>query len=480
MKTAELIFVPLPETGHLLSTIEFGKRLLNLDRRISMITILSMNLPYAPHADASLASLTASEPGIRIISLPEIHDPPPIKLLDTSSETYILDFIHKNIPCLRKTIQDLVSSSSSSGGGSSHVAGLILDFFCVGLIDIGREVNLPSYIFMTSNFGFLGVLQYLPERQRLTPSEFDESSGEEELHIPAFVNRVPAKVLPPGVFDKLSYGSLVKIGERLHEAKGILVNSFTQVEPYAAEHFSQGRDYPHVYPVGPVLNLTGRTNPGLASAQYKEMMKWLDEQPDSSVLFLCFGSMGVFPAPQITEIAHALELIGCRFIWAIRTNMAGDGDPQEPLPEGFVDRTMGRGIVCSWAPQVDILAHKATGGFVSHCGWNSVQESLWYGVPIATWPMYAEQQLNAFEMVKELGLAVEIRLDYVADGDRVTLEIVSADEIATAVRSLMDSDNPVRKKVIEKSTVARKAVGDGGSSTVATCNFIKDILGDHF
>ncbi|CAD5311987.1 unnamed protein product [Arabidopsis thaliana] len=308
MKTAELIFVPLPETGHLLSTIEFGKRLLNLDRRISMITILSMNLPYAPHADASLASLTASEPGIRIISLPEIHDPPPIKLLDTSSETYILDFIHKNIPCLRKTIQDLVSSSSSSGGGSSHVAGLILDFFCVGLIDIGREVNLPSYIFMTSNFGFLGVLQYLPERQRLTPSEFDESSGEEELHIPAFVNRVPAKVLPPGVFDKLSYGSLVKIGERLHEAKGILVNSFTQVEPYAAEHFSQGRDYPHV----------------------------------------------------------------------------------------------------------------------------------------------------------------------------VTLEIVSADEIATAVRSLMDSDNPVRKKVIEKSSVARKAVGDGGSSTVATCNFIKDILGDHF
>ncbi|KAL1202021.1 UDP-glycosyltransferase 71C5 [Cardamine amara subsp. amara] len=475
MKKAELIFIPLPETGHLLSTIEFGKRLINLDRRISMITILSMNLPYAPHADASLASLTASEPGIRLISLPEIHDPPPIKLLDTSSETYILDFVDKNIPILRKTIQDLVSSSSQG-----HVAGLVIDFFCVGLIDIGREVNLPSYIFMTSNFGFLGFLQYLPERHRLISSEFDDSSEEEELPIPAFVNRVPAKVLPSGVFDKVSYRSLVKIGERLQESRGILVNSFSEVEPYAADHFSRGRDYPRVYPVGPVLNLTGRTNPGLASAQYEEMMKWLDEQPDSSVLFLCFGSMGVFPAPQITEIAHALELVGYRFIWAIRTNMAGDGDPQEPLPEGFVDRTKNRGIVCSWAPQVDILAHKATGGFVSHCGWNSVQESLWYGVPIATWPMYAEQQLNAFEMVKELGLAVEIRLDYVADGDRVTLEIVSADEIAIAVRSLMDVDNPIRKKVKEISAVARKAVGDGGSSVVATGDFIRDILEDHF
>ncbi|CAH2038686.1 unnamed protein product [Thlaspi arvense] len=404
MKKAELIFIPLPETGHLLSTIEFGKRLMNLDPRISMITILSMKLPYAPHADASLASLTASEPGIRLISLPEIQDPPPIKLLDTSSETYILDFVDKNIPFLRKTIRDLVDSN--------HVVGLILDFFCVGLIDIGREVNLPSYIFMTSNFGFLGFLQYLPERNRLNSLEFNESSSKEELPIPAFVNRVPAKV-----------------------------------EPYAAEHFTRGRDYPHVYPVGPVLNLTGRTNPGLASAQYEEMMKWLDGQPDSSVLFLCFGSMGVFSAPQIQQIAHALERVGFRFIWAIRTNMAGDGDPHEPLPEGLVHRTMGRGIVCRE-----------------------------YGVPIATWPMYAEQQLNAFEMVKELGLAVEIRLHHVADGDRITLEIVSADEIATAVRSLMDGDNPIRKKVKEISVVARKAVGDGGSSMAATGDFIRDIF----
>lgn len=58
-----------------------------------------------------------------------------------------------------------------------------------------------------------------------------------------------------------------------------------------------------------------------------------------------------------------------------------------------------------------VLAHKAIGGLVSHCGWNSIMESLWYGVPIATWPIYAEQQMNAFEMVKELELAVEITLD---------------------------------------------------------------------
>ncbi|KAG2260629.1 hypothetical protein Bca52824_079923 [Brassica carinata] len=454
MKKSELIFIPLPQTGHLTSTFMLAKRLINLDRRISTITILCMKLPFAPNADAYLASLTASEPRIRHISLPEVQHTP------TDETDDFLDSVDKNIPSIKKTIKDLVSSSSES-----HV--LVLDFFCVRMIDIACSENIPCYIFMTANLAYLGFLKYLPERHRLTPSEFDLSSGERELSIPVFLNKVPASVIPRGVFNKLYYKTFVNIGQRLHEARGILVNSFSDAEPHAAEHFSRGGgNYPRVYPIGPVLDLTGLTKTEPPSAQYEEMMKWLDEQPDSSVLLLCFGSMGVFSASQIKQIAHALELVGVRFIWAIRTNTAGDGDPHEPLPEGFADRTMGRGIVCSWAPQVDILAHKATGGFVSHCGWNSIQESLWYGVPIATWPMYAEQQLNAFEMVKELGLAVEIRLDYVADGDNATPEIVSAGEIATAVK--------------EMSAMARKALGDGGSSMVATIDFIRDVLGDQF
>ena len=56
-----------------------------------------------------------------------------------------------------------------------------------------------------------------------------------------------------------------------------------------------------------------------------------------------------------------------------------------------------------WTPQVEILAHRATGGFVSHCGWNSILESLLHGVPIVTWPLSAEQQINAFQMVRDLG-----------------------------------------------------------------------------
>ncbi|KAL0008657.1 hypothetical protein SO802_010159 [Lithocarpus litseifolius] len=122
----------------------------------------------------------------------------------------------------------------------------------------------------------------------------------------------------------------------------------------------------------------------------------------------------------IKEIAYALEHSGCRFLWSLRKPPPSGGiaspsdytNLEEILPQGFIERTQGIGKVIGWAPQVAILGHSAIGGFVSHCGWNSMLESLWFGVPIAAWPMYAEQQINAFEMMKELGLAVEVKMDY--------------------------------------------------------------------
>jgi hypothetical protein len=47
-----------------------------------------------------------------------------------------------------------------------------------------------------------------------------------------------------------------------------------------------------------------------------------------------------------------------------------------------------------WAPQMQILKHLATGGFLSHCGWNSILETVCAGVPILAWPAAAEQHLN--------------------------------------------------------------------------------------
>ena len=160
----------------------------------------------------------------------------------------------------------------------------------------------------------------------------------------------------------------------------------------------------------------------------------------------------------------------------------GEEDYEELLPDGFLKRTQGRGMVCGWAPQVEVLAHKAVGGFVSHCGWNSTLESLWFGVPIVTWPIYAEQQINAFQMVRELGLGVELRLDYSCNpfgnvGD--SGDLVTAAEIERAVRCVMDTENVVRERVREMGEKSRKALVDGGSSFASLVCLVEDMLGNN-
>ncbi|CBI23929.3 unnamed protein product, partial [Vitis vinifera] len=122
-----------------------------------------------------------------------------------------------------------------------------------------------------------------------------------------------------------------------------------------------------------------------------------------------------------------------------------------------------------------ILAHSAVGGFVSHCGWNSTLESMYYGVPVATWPMFAEQQINAFQMVKDLGLAVEIKMDYNKDSSY----IVSAQEIEIGLKNLMNIDNEVRKKREEMKKISRKVMIEGGSSHFSLGHFIEDVIDQH-
>ncbi|EOA40299.1 hypothetical protein CARUB_v10009025mg [Capsella rubella] len=470
-KKTELIFIPVPSTGHLLVHIEFAKRLINLDHRIHTITILNLSSPSSPHASVFARSLIASQPKIRLHDLPSLHDPPPFDLYQRAPEAYIVKLIKQNTPLIKDTVSTIIRK----GSDSVRVAGLILDFFCNSLInDVGNELNLPSYIYLTCNARYLGMMKYLPDRHRKIASEFDLSSGDEDLTVPGFVNAIPTKFMPPGLFIREAYEAYVELAPRFADAKGILVNSFAELEPHPFDYFSHLTKFPPVYPVGPILSLKDRASPKEEAADRDRIVRWLEDQPESSVVFLCFGSKGTVDEPQVKEIARALELVGCRFLWSIRTSSVVETDPDDVLPDGFMGRVAGQGLVCGWAPQVEILAHKAIGGFVSHCGWNSTLESLWFGVPVATWPMYAEQQLNAFTLVKELGIAVDLRMDYVSGrGDLVT-----CDEIARAVRSLMDGGDEKRKKVKEVADAARKALMDGGSSSLATIRFIGELLDD--
>ncbi|KAL2905184.1 Scopoletin glucosyltransferase, partial [Bienertia sinuspersici] len=78
------------------------------------------------------------------------------------------------------------------------------------------------------------------------------------------------------------------------------------------------------------------------------------------------------------------------FIWVVKNRKS-----KEWLPTGFKQRIGEKGLLIrGWAPQVLILEHEAIGAFVTHCGWNWTLEAISAGVPMITWPIFAEQFYN--------------------------------------------------------------------------------------
>ncbi|XP_057971751.1 anthocyanidin 3-O-glucosyltransferase 2-like [Malania oleifera] len=461
-KMAELVFIPSAGMGHLVSIVEMAKLLAARNRDFS-ITILVMKLPFDSIGSAHLDSLAASLPAgrIRFLNLP--YDDHSLAHLAsaTSTRRILSNFIEYYKPRVRDAVAELASSDSI------RLAGFVIDMFCTPMIDIADEFHLPSYVFFTSGAAFLGFmlhLQCLLDGRNQDLTELKDSDA--ELAIPTFVNPVPTKIMPLVALDEGASKMFFDHARRFRETKGIIVNTFRELEPYAVGSILDDPKVPPVYPVGPIVNLHSSTNQNL------EIIKWLDDQPPLSVVFLCFGSKGSFGEDQVREIAHGIERSSHKFLWSLRRPPPKDKiefptdytNPEDVLPEGFLDRTSDMGRVIGWSPQVAVLSHPAIGGFVSHCGWNSTLESIWCGVPMASWPIYAEQQMNAFEMVRELGLAVEITLDYKKEIMQEASRIVSADDIERGIKCVMECDSEIRRKVQQKREESRKALVEGGSS----------------
>ncbi|KAM0001837.1 putative anthocyanidin 3-O-glucosyltransferase [Helianthus debilis subsp. tardiflorus] len=84
--------------------------------------------------------------------------------------------------------------------------------------------------------------------------------------------------------------------------------------------------------------------------------------------------------------------------------------------------------------------------------------------------MYSEQPLNAFEMVVELGLAIDLKSDYKIDtfNPGANIVIVTAEEREGGLRRVMEN-NEDKAKAKEMSKMSRATATGGGSSYVESC-----------
>jgi UDP:flavonoid glycosyltransferase YjiC (YdhE family) len=121
-------------------------------------------------------------------------------------------------------------------------------------------------------------------------------------------------------------------------------------------------------------------------------------------------------------------------------------------------------IIRGWAPQVLILDHQATGGFVTHCGWNSLLEGVAAGLPMVTWPVGAEQFYNEKLVTQVLRTGVSVGASKhmkVMMGD-----FISREKVDKAVREVLagEAAEERRRRAKKLAAMAKAAVEEGGSS----------------
>ncbi|PKU68169.1 hydroquinone glucosyltransferase-like [Dendrobium catenatum] len=458
---AHVVLLPSPGIGHLTPLAQLAKRLV-LNHKLSATIITFSDL-----SSGIQQSLLSSLPnGVTSVSLPAIP------LDDLSINTHIVTrlsvMISRSVPFLRETLLTLQKTR--------HIVAYIIDHFGGETLSLASELSIPRYIFCTTNFFYLSFLLNLPS---LYHDKHDDHNPNQFLFLPG-CTPLHRKDYSRSAIDKNSevFQWMLRHSKHHDQVDGIMVNSFEAMEGGPARFLKErGNGKPPVFSIGP---LTCNSRSDKRQAESGVCLRWLDQQPGRSVLFIAFGSGGTLSFKQTKEMALGLEMSGQRFLWVVRkpvdvdassayfNQCHGKHNPLGFLPEGFVERMKGKGMVVpSWAPQEEILAHGAIGGFLSHCGWNSTLESIVNGVPMITWPLYSEQPMNAVMLVE--GAKVALR-PTVMNND----EVVGKEAIADVVKDLMEGEGgkDVRKRMHELKDAAMKAVGADGSSNKALAQMV--------
>nr|URA11569.1 anthocyanidin 3-O-glucosyltransferase [Bacopa monnieri] len=161
----------------------------------------------------------------------------------------------------------------------------------------------------------------------------------------------------------------------------------------------------------PVL-VSGPVVPGPRADPLEEKWaEWLGQFEAKSVIFCAFGSETFLNDDQIKELALGLELTGFPFLLVFNFpgNLDASAEVRRALPEGFMERVRGKGVISSgWVQQQQILAHMSVGCYLCHAGFSSVVEALVNDCQLVMLPQKGDQFLNSKLVSGDLKAGVEV------------------------------------------------------------------------
>ncbi|KAI9118544.1 hypothetical protein K1719_010876 [Acacia pycnantha] len=243
------------------------------------------------------------------------------------------------------------------------------------------------------------------------------------------------------------------------KADYLLINTIQELEAEQINYLKAKSPF-RVYPIGPAIPFLELEPPNGDSST-----KWLDCQPNLSVLYISLGSFCSMSRAQMEELASALNTSGIRFLWACRSDA-----------EWLKEKCGDKGLVVPWCDQLKVLCHASIVGFWSHCGWNSILEACFAGVPVLGFPLFLDQFSNCrhIDEVWKNGRKV---------GGERSDDFVTKEEILKVLKMVMDLENRDGKKMRDTAkeikALFRRAIAKGGSSSfnLNLHAFIQDILG---
>ncbi|XP_022963845.1 7-deoxyloganetin glucosyltransferase-like [Cucurbita moschata] len=342
-----------------------------------------------------------------------------------------------------------------------------------------NEFKIPYALFWTASAcGYLGYMHYRKLiKQGLVPlkdaSHITDGYLENTVQWTEEMKNIRLRDLPSFIRttnpDDIMLNFLTQQMKRSQEASAIIINTYEPLELDVLNSLSS--ILRSIYTIGPLHLLANQIEDQslkvLGSnlwAEEPECVEWLNSKEPNSIVYVNFGSITVMTPEQLIEFAWGLANSGKPFLWITRPDVVvGDS---AILPPEFVEETKDRSMIASWCCQEQVLNHPSIGGFLTHSGWNSTLESICAGVPMISWPFFAEQQTNCRYCCTEWGIGMEIDSN------------VKRNEVEELVRELMDGEKgkKMRENVMNLKIKAEEAYNRGGSAYKNLDKLIDEVL----
>lgn len=478
------VLIPLLCPGHILPMMDMARSLAQKGVRVTVITTSHNAVRFGTAVERA----TASGLSIRLLQVrfpsQEAGLPERCDNADALPSFSSISKLFAGINMLQEPVEKLIEEMKPAP------SCLIADKYMTWAVETAWKFQIPWIAFD----GMSCFSQLCFHNLYISKVHETVSDGNQPFVVPNLPDRIEfSRFQLPGMFNPGSAMQISEVRERVRvaesEAYGVIVNSFEELEKKYVDRYREIKGG-KVWCIGPLslcnkneLEKSQRGSELLAKRDTE--LKWLDSRKQGTVIYACLGSLSRLTPPQFIELALALETSNYPFILVMTSKGGKVKELEKWVSEnGFEERTKGRSLLIrGWAPQVLILSHPAIGAFLTHCGWNSTIEGVSAGLPLITWPLFAEQFLNEKLIVQILGIGVSVgakTVRHLEDEEKSENIEVRRNEIQKAIVSVMNNEerdaNERRKRAKEFAEMAKNATEKGGSSDRNVALLIQDII----